>query len=333
MAGASLFWYWMSLGLHSTVDSFQSSESKSFSVPVNPGRSGSGGRIVASMKTIPSRIRHIRPTIQSMLFNQTMPVDKLYLCVGAGSIGRYGKKTIQRKTSGHDVPGFIADWAGHGLLKLLFPPEDLEPVDKLLHALILESANRSGPRHNTRIIYMDDDVIYPPHLVESLYLASLHHPRSAVAFSGARLRGGFRQIRHSNERLDRHPNLYFWLGDVDRHNDLRVDVIQGFMEVPFPAGVLRAGEFLDLAAARSAQVGRLGHQRLPRTSRRRKGASHAAWGEHEQRSAIESCGVKGERALFVGHARKCDAGCCIHAGETWNLEHLCVLLYRRFRTT
>lgn len=200
-------------------------------------------RLVVSLKTMPSRINYIRPTLESLLFHQTTTVDEIYLTLGSRSL-RSGEPA-QGKYNRDKIPSFIGNWSEQGLLTVLTPEIDYGPVDKLLHALIQES-NRTGINSNTRILYLDDDVIYPPHLVQSLYLASERHPKSAVAFSGSKLRSHFRQIKHSNERRDCHPNLYFRLGGVDCHKDLEVDIVQGFMGVMVRLGFFNVSKFVEL---------------------------------------------------------------------------------------
>eukprot|EP00579_Thalassiosira_antarctica_P004648 CAMPEP_0201896606 /NCGR_PEP_ID=MMETSP0902-20130614/44963_1 /ASSEMBLY_ACC=CAM_ASM_000551 /TAXON_ID=420261 /ORGANISM="Thalassiosira antarctica, Strain CCMP982" /LENGTH=321 /DNA_ID=CAMNT_0048429245 /DNA_START=319 /DNA_END=1284 /DNA_ORIENTATION=- len=193
---------------------------------------------------MPSRINYIRPTLESLLFHQTTTVDEIYLTLGSRSLG--SAETIQGGQYNRDtIPSFIGNWSDQGLLTVLTPETDFGPVDKLLLVLIQES-NRSGSNSNTRILYLDDDVIYPPHLVHSLYRASERHPKSAVAFSGSKLRSHFRQIKHSHERRDCHPNLYFRVGGVDCHEDREVDIVQGFMGVMVRLGFFDVSEFVEL---------------------------------------------------------------------------------------
>jgi hypothetical protein len=54
---------------------------------------------------------------------------------------------------------------------------------------------------DTHVIYIDDDWIYHPTMVQVLYEKSLQHPNCAVAFSGAVFRNYFRQVGHT-ERTD-----------------------------------------------------------------------------------------------------------------------------------
>lgn len=202
-------------------------------------------RIVVSLSTIPSRIDYIRPTIVS-IFNQTMKADTVYLVVGNKSSMLDGGKEREKV----QLPNFIINMSDHGSLKVLQPEEDLGPVDKLVHALILEREN-----NNTRILYLDDDMIYAPHTIQSLILASELHEQSAIAFSGAKLRSNFRQIRHSDISKDCHPNLYFYMGGLDCYEDRAVDIVQGFMGVVVQPRFFDIDKFLRLVKDASMPIG------------------------------------------------------------------------------
>jgi len=148
------------------------------------------------------------------------------------------------------LPNFIINMSDRGSLKVLQPEEDLGPVDKLVHALILEREN-----NNTRILYLDDDMIYAPHTIQSLILASELHAQSAIAFSGAKLRSNFRQIRHSDISKDCHPNLYFYMGGLDCYEDRAVDIVQGFMGVVVQPHFFDIDKFLRLVKDASMPIG------------------------------------------------------------------------------
>lgn len=177
-------------------------------------------RLVVSMKTIPSRIDLIEPVLNSLLFNQTMKPDTFYLI------------TISKT-----LPPFLQEYQHQGLCTILYPPKDHGAIDKLVHVVHAEH-QRQQSLPNTQILYLDDDVIYHPTLIEQLVRKSNHYHNACVAFSGAKLRSHFRQIGHSNEERDRHPFLYYRLGGVDSHNDTVVDIVQGFAGV-----VVRLGFF------------------------------------------------------------------------------------------
>lgn len=202
-------------------------------------------RLVISLNTIPSRIERIRPTIDSLL-NQTRRADEIFVCVAVSAAG-------SGSSNSSNLPQFLREYRSRGLLKFFHPSVDRGPVDKLLHVLRHE-ASRVGDETNgssngdTKILYLDDDMIYPRFLVESLSKASDRHPDSAVAFSGARLRDRFRQIRHTDARLDVHPNLYFYVGGLDAKSDMKVDIVQGFMGVVVRPRFFDVDELANFAA-------------------------------------------------------------------------------------
>lgn len=210
-------------------------------------------RLVISLKTIPSRIERIRPTIDSLL-NQTRRADEIFVCVVAspkdsGSNGSNGSNA----TTTDVLPEFLREYRSRGLLKFFRPSVDRGAIDKLLHVLRHEASRignetDGGSSGDTKILYLDDDMIYPPFLVESLSKAADRHPDSAVAFSGARLRDRFRQIRHTDPELDVHPNLYFYAGGLDAKSDKRVDIVQGFMGVVVRPRFFDVDDFVNLAA-------------------------------------------------------------------------------------
>ena len=86
-------------------------------------------RLVMSLKTMPSRINYIRPTLESLLFHQTTTVDEIYLTLGSRSLG--SAETIQGGQYNRDtIPSFIGNWSDQGLLTVLTPETDFGPVDK-----------------------------------------------------------------------------------------------------------------------------------------------------------------------------------------------------------
>eukprot|EP00569_Conticribra_weissflogii_P011766 CAMPEP_0171387390 /NCGR_PEP_ID=MMETSP0879-20121228/39975_1 /TAXON_ID=67004 /ORGANISM="Thalassiosira weissflogii, Strain CCMP1336" /LENGTH=360 /DNA_ID=CAMNT_0011899715 /DNA_START=214 /DNA_END=1294 /DNA_ORIENTATION=+ len=211
-----------------------------------PSSANSPGRLVISLTTFASRINYIYPTLESLIFNQTIKADEVFL-------------TISGETS---LPEFVSNWTQRGMLTVLHAEIDYGSIEKLLHVLIHESQSTALRLHlaretptvkgNTRIIYLDDDVIYPPRLVESLVKASNKYPERAVAFSGCKLRSfgvqasfAFPSNCNSDINKNRHPNLYFWLGGFDSHRDRIVDIVQGFTGVLIKIKFFNVSEFVD----------------------------------------------------------------------------------------
>ncbi len=96
-------------------------------------------RVIITFTTIPDRIEKIKPTINSIL-SQSQKVDQIRINIPLKS--SKGKKYV------------IPDWLKNcERVEIVRVPEDLGPSTKLLPALLDE-----GP--NTRIIVIDDDVIY-----------------------------------------------------------------------------------------------------------------------------------------------------------------------------
>ncbi len=221
------------------INDYYPARSKNFTTTSSSGMSP--GRLVISLTTFASRVNYIYPTLESLIFNQTINADEVFLTI----------------TGESSLPEFVSNWTQQGLLTVLHPEKDYGSVEKILRVLIHESQSMPLRFHlagktpflkeTTRIIYLDDDVIYPPRLVESLLQASEKYPDSAVAFSGCKLRSNFRQIAHSDVNKNRHPNLYFWLGGFDSHRDRVVDLVQGFTGVLVKLGFFNVSEFVDFA--------------------------------------------------------------------------------------
>lgn len=196
-------------------------------------------RIVASFKTIPSRIQHIEPTLTSLLDHQTMPLDKLYIVLPR-------TKWIFKKeeTLTYEIPSFLSNLAKTDpRFTILRPEYDYGPIDKMLYAIQEESDDSVSSVSTTKLIYLDDDVIYHKDLVRTLVDKSVEYPDSVVALSGCTLKSNFRQISHNfpRGRYDKHPNLYYPLsGTQSLPEDEVVDIVQGF------AGVLIQPSFFDI---------------------------------------------------------------------------------------
>jgi len=229
--------------------------------PYSSGGSGSGDnwyklaertsktvlpRIIVSMTTIPSRIDHIEHTLKSLLVDQSMPVDQLYIVLPQKNW--IGKAKQDEQPIEYNIPDFLQDLIQQDeRLIILHPQYDYGPVDKMLYALEKESLITHG--NNTNLIYVDDDVTYDSNLVRTLVRKGIQYPDSVVAFSGCNLRSHFRQIKHKFPRslYDRHPNLYYATsGTQSLPEDEIVDVVQGFTGVLIRPHFFNFEEFLSL---------------------------------------------------------------------------------------
>ena len=196
---------------------------------------------------MPGRIAYIQPTLDSLLFQQTQTVDQFYLVL----------PEQPKDAPPYIMPTFLNQYIQRGLITVLWPSFDYGAIDKILHTLLEEDERfqkllqqqQQLERHQIRILYLDDDMIYDPSLIQLLASKSDQYPDSVVALSGANLRSHFRQIGHSNPRKNRHPYLYYYLGGVDRFGDPLVDIVQGFMGVMVRLSFFdpNVSEFVDMA--------------------------------------------------------------------------------------
>lgn len=130
-------------------------------------REGNTERIVVSLTTIPERIHKITYTIKSIL-KQTRRVDEVALNLPL--------KTLKGKE--YTIPDILYRLPR---LKIYRIDKDFGPSTKLLPTL-----QREG--ENTRIIVVDDDVVYNPILVEKLVEVSDKFPNHAVTTFPKKLR-------------------------------------------------------------------------------------------------------------------------------------------------
>ncbi|CAB9500611.1 expressed unknown protein [Seminavis robusta] len=210
---------------------------------------GSDDRLVISMKTMPGRIAHIQPTLDSLLFHQTSVFDQFYLALPRQPL----------HNPDYVIPEFLKKYAEEGLITLLRPDYDYGALDKILHSIQTEEQHfqqqSTLQAHQYRILYLDDDMIYAPMFVEILANKSQSYPDSVVALSGAKLRSRFRQIGHSSPEKDRHPFIYYKLGGVDSFGDPLVDLTQGFMGVLVRLSFFDVPEFVRMAGNKSVPDG------------------------------------------------------------------------------
>jgi hypothetical protein len=212
-------------------------------------RTRSYPRIVVSLTTIPERLPHIRPTLESLLYDQTVAPTVVYLILPQQDY--YGTSQTPKDFHFGDPsswPDFLTHMLETTQLEILQPTSDYGPITKVLHALEKEKQwsdeqemihqqpkSTVVSNENTRIIYLDDDVQYHRKLIQLLVDASLEYEydgdaSAVVALSGGRLRNNFRQIKHSNRNYDKAPNLYMEVS-WDLAAPQQVDIVQGFTGV------------------------------------------------------------------------------------------------------
>lgn len=115
---------------------------------------------VISLTTIPSRMPHIGPTLQSLL-NQRTAFDEINLY-----IPKHYRRFPDYDGSLPDVPEGIS---------LRQVDEDFGPASKVLHAV------RDYADQACEILFCDDDRLYPPDWTESFLQARHHKPTAAIA--------------------------------------------------------------------------------------------------------------------------------------------------------
>lgn len=134
-------------------------------------------RVVVSLTTLPERVDLLARTLAS-LRRQTRPPDAIYLWC---PVERFGGKAPCPRIDG--VEGRLTP--------------DLGPATKLLPCLAIET----DPR--TRLVVVDDDIEYPPDLIEKLGNAARLFPARAIGFTGWSLAAGAAgpNVIHWNEEV------------------------------------------------------------------------------------------------------------------------------------
>ncbi len=161
-----------------------------------------GYRVVVSLTTIPSRINRIWPCLNSILC-QTRPPDLVYLTIPLWS---------KRERCGYNIPESLMTEPGIVLHRCR---EDRGPILKLYETLKKET----NPR--TLIITVDDDTVYPRHLIRVLLGYHKKLPGAVLGFRGW-------QLPESGKFLDRRI-LY---GNCVK-TPIKVDVLSGISMVMY----------------------------------------------------------------------------------------------------
>jgi hypothetical protein len=203
-------------------------------------------RVVISLTTIPDRLPHIRPTLESLLYQQSYAADAVYLVLPQQDY--YSKQPLKYEP----WPDFLQEMILTTNLEILQPTFDYGPASKVLYALDEETSRLKQQAEDTtttttttttepttttpatRIVYLDDDIQYHHLVVRQLVDASLEADGDVVALSGGLLRDQFRQLKHSNLKYDRPPNLYMHVSGKRRSEWRQVDIVQGFTAVCVP---------------------------------------------------------------------------------------------------
>ena len=125
-------------------------------------------RIVVSLSTIPSRLAHLRPALNSLL-DQSEPADRIVLALprySAREARPYPEIATLKLPQGIDV----------------LDCEDFGPATKFLPVLAAEP--------DAIVIVVDDDVIYPPKFIANLLAVHREQPGAALGYRGVLLKPG-----------------------------------------------------------------------------------------------------------------------------------------------
>lgn len=117
-----------------------------------------------SLTTLPSRVAHLRPTLES-LCNQNQPPDRIFLCLPRWSV---------RENRACDRPAWLGEFTP--LVQVIDCADDHGPAAKLLGCLDWL------PEEPSCLVIVDDDMVYRPFLLECLYRRQVADPRSSFSF-------------------------------------------------------------------------------------------------------------------------------------------------------
>ena len=131
----------------------------------------SGGRVIASLTTLPDRIANLEPTIRSLL-EQTRPPDEIVLVIPQFSL---------RQKVEYAIPPNLEKISP---LRILRCEKDWGPASKFIPTIQEELAAGRG---NTLIMVVDDDRIYPRDALEIFLHYHQRIPDAALCFRGALL--------------------------------------------------------------------------------------------------------------------------------------------------
>ena len=140
--------------------------------------------VVVSMTTTPARITKIWPTLNSIALQSIKP-EKIYLWIPK-KFKRFNHETISR------IPHFIQ---ANPYIHVEWINDDFGPATKLLPCLkLLEE-------QDTNIIMIDDDRIYPPHLIRDFLIHERTDPYSALGIAGTIVHGSERREYRSRRNI------------------------------------------------------------------------------------------------------------------------------------
>jgi hypothetical protein len=180
---------------------------------------------IISFTTIPSRIEHIKPMVDSVL-NQSIKPDEIVLWIA---------RSYRR--SNHNVETKIPDFIKNSNISVKYC-EDVGPFTKLYYSLKQEWHHK-----DTIIVTVDDDVFYPKHWLKGLLKQAKRTPDKAIGYRG----------RILNDKLDYNSSLK--VTNAPTFRPIKVDIITGtwgalykvkfFDEAIFSEEVIKANFMVD----------------------------------------------------------------------------------------
>jgi len=126
-------------------------------------------RVIASLSTVPDRIKNLEPTIRSLL-RQTRPPDEIVIVIPEFSI---------REQKRYIVPEYLSELPR---VRVLRCGKDWGPATKFIPAV--QEELQAG-RGSTLIMVLDDDRVYPRDALESYLYYNAELPDAALCFRGA----------------------------------------------------------------------------------------------------------------------------------------------------
>jgi len=122
-------------------------------------------KIWVSLTTTPKRIKNIRPTLRSLM-HQSISPEMIVINI----------PNLYRNREPYEIPDFLLKMPG---IKINRIEHDLGPASKLLPTLKL-----SLLKNDDLIIVVDDDQVYPYHLLKNYLKASLNDSEASYTLCG-----------------------------------------------------------------------------------------------------------------------------------------------------
>ncbi len=218
--------------------------------------------VIMGITTLPSRIAHMRPCLESLLDGLQVP-DKIYISAPQVSL---------REKTGYDIPAFFLESRFAEKIEILHPEQDFGPGTKLLGML----GKITEPSY---VVIADDDVLYRRFFLRRLieYQRTDHHASFSwhvYSLAGLRVGQGVDGFSFWSPNLEGVWDFYetYVAGtDLMFHDDLWISFFLMSRAIPVQtlrflleeAGLInvRSGEVHDINALLN-ETGNLSRQKL-----------------------------------------------------------------------